>query len=122
MGTLKKCHPKSRTQTQPASTSNNKKAGKKIKTNFGVYISRIQKKADSKVRISVKALQTVDGMITNLIEEFGTIIGELKRKTKSATLSPMDIKAAIKLKCQDGELAKHCIKEGSNAVMKFQKK
>merc|ERR1712243_428285 len=119
MGKIKMPSQNKKSQTQSTTT---KKSTKKFKTNFGIYISRIQKKADTKVRISVKALQTVDGMITNLIEDFGTIIGELKRKTKSSTLSPKDIKAAIKLKCQDGELAKHCIKEGGNAVMKFQKK
>ena len=108
-----------KTQTQTTST---KKSGKKIKTNFGTYIVRVQKKADAKVRISKTALQTVDGMITNLIEEFGTIIAELKRKTKKTNLSVNDIVAAIKLKCQDGELAKHCIKEGTNAVKKFKTK
>merc|ERR1719300_2164291 len=97
---------KTQTQTQPTT----KKSRSKIKTNLGVYINRVQRKADSKVRLSKTALQTIDGMITNLIEEFGTIIAELNRKTN---LSVNDIVAAIKLKCQDGELAKHCIKEGT---------
>ena len=99
-----------------------KKTGKKVKLNFGTYIHRLQKKADSKTRLSMKALGTIDHMVTNLVTEMAVIIGELNRKTKKQTMSLEDVKAAIKLKCQDGELAKHCVMEGSKAVMKFQKK
>ena len=114
------------TQTQnkaPAKAKLEKKtSGKKVKTNFGRYIAKIQKKADSKIHISVKAIQTIDGMVTELVNSISEIIGELHRKNKKNTLSVEDVKAALKLKCDDGELSKHCIMEGSKAVMKFQKK
>merc|ERR1711972_1262033 len=97
-----------KTQTQTTSTKN---SGKKIKTNFGTYIVRVQKKADAKVRISKTALQTVDGMISNLIEEFGTIIAELKRKTKKSTLAVNDIVAAIKLSAKTENLLNTVLKK-----------
>ena len=80
---------KKETSTQPSTTVNKTdkktiktKSGKKLKLNFGPYIARIQKRADSKTRLSLKAIQSIDGMITNLLQEFSEIIGELNRKTK----------------------------------------
>ena len=109
--------------TDAAETKTKKKtSSKKVKLNFGIYLHRLQKKTDSKTRLSMKALTTVDGMLTQLVNEMSTVIGELNRKTKKQTMSIEDVKAAIKLKCQDGELAKHCIMEGSKAVMKYSKK
>ena len=95
---------------------------KKAKHPFLKYIALMQKRSDSKVRISTKAAITMEGMLIDLLSSFSDIIGELNRKNKKQTMTVSDVKAAIKLKCEDGELAKHCIMEGSKAVMKYTKK
>merc|ERR1711956_20951 len=108
--------------TKPEVKKSTKPSIKKQKTTYGPYIARIQKRADSKTRLSLKALQTIDSMVSHLVQDVSSIIGELNRKTKNKTMAVNDVKAALKLVCGDGELSKHCIMEGSKAVMKFQKK
>ena len=110
------------TQTgQEANTDKKKRIGKKVKTYFGSAIPRIQKRINSDMRMSTKALITIDGILTELISKSCEVLNELTRKSGRKTVVDNDVKAAVKLMCNDGELSKHIILEGSKAVMKLKK-
>merc|ERR1711942_118381 len=118
MGKLKMANSQmKKTQTD----KNVKKSSKKNKFKLATYVARLQKRAEGNVRISTKALQTMEGMLTNLIEDVAQIIGEVTRKDKKQTMSDKTVLAAIKLKCEDGELSKQSVKEALRAVEKFKK-
>merc|ERR1712048_547009 len=105
-------------KTQKDST---KRSSKKNKFKLATYVARLQKRAEGNVRISTKALQTMEGMLTNLIEDVAQIIGEVTRKDKKNTMSDKTVLAAIKLRCEDGELSKQSVKEAQRAVEKYKK-
>merc|ERR1719342_384791 len=109
---------KTQTQTQKDST---KRSSKKNKFKLATYVARLQERAEGNVRISTKALQTMEGMLTNLIEDVASCIGEVTRKDKKSTMSEKTVLTAIKLKCADGELSKQSVKEASRAVEKYKK-
>ena len=66
---------------KPKGTKNSK-----LNLLFGTYLNRIQKKSNSEVRLSKKALTTIDGMICQVVKEISEISGELLKKTGRKTL------------------------------------
>lgn len=68
--------------------------------------------------ISKRGVSIFDSFINDIYERIATEAGKLARYNKKATLSSREIQTAIRL-VVPGELAKHAVSEGAQAVMRF---
>ena len=56
--------------------------------------------------------------INNIFERIAGVAGKLSTYSKKATLSSQEIQTTVRLMLP-GELAKHAVSEGTNAITKF---
>ena len=94
---------------------------KKRKENFSLYIYKVLKESSRNKEpkgINKKAMNIVNSMIFDILDQISTQATQLIRYTNKKTLGFKEIEASVKLLFPT-ELANHAIKEGSDAVKRF---
>lgn len=104
----------------PAAAGKRKRlpAGDETTESFALYIRKVLSQVHPEMTMSKKTAQVLNSMVVDL---YGRLTGESKRLLDHAgkkTLSARDIQAAVRLLCP-GELGKHAVSEGTQAVMRF---
>ena len=95
-----------------------KKAHRKPRRSWNVYIDRTLKSISKDASISGKALKIVNSFVNDMFERIATEAATLSRDNKKGTLGSREIQAAVGL-VLPGELAKHAMAEGTKAVAKL---
>merc|ERR1711890_194911 len=103
------------TKGKPAATKSRKK--KRAET-FAIYIYKVLKQVHPDVGVSKKAMNIMNSFINDSFERIALESSKLVRFNKRRTLSSREVQTAVKL-LLPGELARHAISEGTEAVTKF---
>jgi histone H2B len=94
-----------------------KKAKKSVET-YKNYIFKVLKQVHPEMGISSKAMSIMNSFINDIFEKLMQEAARLARYNKKSTITSREIQTSVRL-VLDGELAKHAIFEGSQAVTKF---
>ena len=108
----------------PADTVERKKSNVTEKTfrseeRLQTYIFRVLKRAHPEIGISKTAMLTLNSMLLDFYRKIAIEAGSASRN-KGQTLTARDIQLAVKLTVK-GDLGKHTVTCGTNAVQKYQK-
>ena len=85
---------------------------------FAIYIYKVLRQVHPEIGISKKAMNIMNSFINDTFDRLALESSKLVRYNKKRTLSSREIQTAVKL-LLPGELAKHAISEGTEAVTKF---
>mgnify|MGYP002620632464 CR=1 FL=1 len=95
-----------------------KSRGVKEGLNLSLYIHRVLKQINPDVGISKKAMEVMNSMLNDILEQITDEIKQLMRVSKRKTLEVKVIRTALKL-VLPGQLAIHAIAEGTKALAKY---
>ena len=98
-----------------------KKKGKKKASKsetYKVYIYKVLKQVHPDTGVSSKAMSIVNSMMNDMFDKIASEASRLARINKKPTITSREIQTAVRL-VLPGELAKHAVSEGTNAVTKF---
>ena len=102
----------------PKAAGDKKKRKRKSKQSFSTYIYKVLKQVHKDIGISKPAMSIMNSFVNDIFERIATEGGRLVRATKKATLSSREIQTAVRL-LLPGELSKHAVNEGAQAVAKY---
>ena len=105
-------------KTPKAEGEKKKKKKRKSKQSFSTYIYKVLKQVHKDIGISKPAMSIMNSFVNDIFERIATEGGRLVRATKKATLSSREIQTAVRL-LLPGELSKHAVNEGAQAVAKY---
>ena len=92
--------------------------GRKRKTSFKSYISKINRDASKgKLTLSSKSVKILNSLVNDFLERLAVEAAALARGAKKHTLGSREIQTAVRLTLP-AELAKHAMAEGTRAVAK----
>uniref|UniRef100_A0A1I8AJC7 Histone domain-containing protein n=1 Tax=Steinernema glaseri TaxID=37863 RepID=A0A1I8AJC7_9BILA len=94
-----------------------KRKNKKTPSN-AIYIHRVLKQVNPKLRISSTAMSIMVSMVDDLFERLCVEAATLTKYTGRRTLSSNGIQSAARL-VLPGELSKHAVSEGTKAIRRF---
>ena len=101
-----------------------KKAGKaggkrkKRVESYSTYIYKVLKQVHPDTGISKRGMSIMNSFINDIFERLAVEAGKLARYNKKSTLSSREVQTSVRL-ILPGELAKHAVSEGTQAVTKF---
>lgn len=99
------------------SAKGGKRKRKRTQT-YNSYVFKVLKQVHPDTGISKKAMSVMNSFNNDLFERIAGEAGRLARQNKKATLSSRDIQTSVRL-ILPGELAKHAVSEGTQAVTKY---
>lgn len=92
--------------------------GRKRKTSFSSYISKVLKGASkTKLTLSSKSMKILNSLVNDFFERLAVEAAGLARSGKKRTLGSREVQTAVRLTLP-AELAKHAMAEGTRAVAK----
>ena len=94
-----------------------KKATRRPRRSWNVYVSRSLKAIDKKLTISSKTMKIVNSFVNDIFERVATEAATLVRVNKKRTLGSREVQTAVRL-VLPAELAKHAMAEGTKALAK----
>ncbi|XP_030926262.1 probable histone H2B.3 [Quercus lobata] len=100
------------------SDSKKKKKIKKSIETYKIYLFKVLKQVHPDIGISSKAMGIMNSFINDLFEKLARESSRLARYNKKPTIMSREIQTAVRL-VLPGELAKHAVSEGTEAVTKF---
>jgi histone H2B len=101
-----------------ATTGAAKKAHKRRKESYSIYIFKVLKQVHPDTGISSKAMSILNSFVNDIFERIGGEASRLAKYNKKNTISSREIQTAVRL-LLPGELAKHAVSEGTKAVTKY---
>jgi histone H2B len=102
----------------PAATKDKKQRHKKRSETFSSYIFKVLKQVHPDIGISNKAMLVMNSFVTDIFERIATEGARLVDMNDRNTLGSREVQTAVRL-VLPGDLAKHAVSEGGNAVAKF---
>eukprot|EP00798_Chlamydomonas_sp_ICE-L_P024365 gene24365-biopygen18833 len=104
----------------PAKTAEGKKKAKKMAKaeTYKIYIYQVLKQVHPDTGISSKAMGILNSFINDIFDKIASEAARLARYNKKPTVTSREIQTAVRL-VLPGELAKHAVSEGTEAVTKF---
>ncbi|KAH7690779.1 Histone H2B protein [Dioscorea alata] len=82
------------------------------------YVFRVLKQVHPGMGASSRAMEVLDGLMSDMFERIAEEAARLSKYTGKATLSSREIHGAVRL-VLPGELGKHAVAEGTKAVTKY---
>ncbi|XP_039137341.1 late histone H2B.L4-like [Dioscorea cayenensis subsp. rotundata] len=82
------------------------------------YVFRVLKQVHPGMGVSSRAMEVLDGLMSDMFERIAEEAARLSKYTGKATLSSREIHGAVRL-VLPGELGKHAVAEGTKAVTKY---
>ena len=94
------------------------KLKKKRKESYSIYIYKVLKQVHPDTGVSSKAMSIMNSFVNDLFERIAAEASRLAHYNKRSTISSREIQTAVRL-LLPGELAKHAVSEGTEAVTKY---
>ena len=117
-----KSAPAPKKDSKKAVTKTQKKDGKKRKRShkesYSVYVYKVLKQVHPDTGISSKAMGIMNSFVNNIFERIDGKASRLAHYNKRSTITSREIQTAVHL-LLPGELAKHTVSEGTEAVTKY---
>ncbi|XP_077976754.1 histone H2B type 2-F-like [Styela clava] len=95
-----------------------RKARRKRKESFGIYIYKVLKQVHPDTGISRRSMNIMNSFVNDLFERICGEASRLAHYNKRRTISSREVQTAVRL-LLPGELAKHAVSEGTKAVTKY---
>ena len=100
-------------------TKNNKsvakKASRKPRRTWSLYIQRAMKDVSKDVSLSGKSMKVVNSFVNDIFERVATQASNLARASKKKTIGSSEMQTAVRL-VLPAELAKHAMAEATKAT------
>merc|ERR1712055_401974 len=100
------------------SDSGSKKKKPKRKESYAIYIYKVLKQVHPDTGVSSKAMSIMNSFVNDIFERIAAEASRLAHYNKRSTITSREIQTAVRL-LLPGELAKHCVSEGTKAVTKY---
>ena len=112
----------SKKSVKAAKTVNKKKGEKKRKSkrkeSYAIYIYKVLKQVHPDTGVSSKAMSIMNSFVNDLFEKIAAEASRLAHYNKKSTITSREIHSSVRL-ILPGELAKHAVSKGIEAVTKF---
>ena len=112
----------SKKSVKAAKTVDKKKGEKKRKSkrkeSYAIYIYKVLKQVHPDTGVSSKAMSIMNSFVNDLFERIAAEASRLARYNKKSTITSREIHSSVRLHLP-GELAKHAVSKGIEAVTKF---
>ena len=95
-----------------------KKRKPKRKESYAIYIYKVLKQVHPDTGVSSKAMSIMNSLVNDLFERIAAEASRLARYNKKSTITSREIHSSVRL-LLPGELAKHAVSKGIEAVTKF---
>ena len=95
-----------------------KKRKSKRKESYAIYIYKVLKQVHPDTGVSSKAMSIMNSFVNDLFERIAAEASRLARYNKKSTITSREIHSSVRL-LLPGELAKHAVSKGIEAVTKF---
>jgi histone H2B len=95
-----------------------KKKNRKRKESYAIYIYKVLKQVHPDTGISSKAISIMNSFVNDIFERIAAEASRLADYNNRSTITNREIQTAVRF-LLPGELAKHAVSEGTNAVTKY---
>ena len=94
------------------------RGSKRRKESYAIYIYRVLKQVHPDTGVSSKAMSIMNSFVNDIFERIAAEASRLAHYNKRSTITSREIQTAVRL-LLPGELAKHAVSEGTNAVTRY---